>query len=213
MPRVRFVRADVADARQVLVALDGADAVISTYGVPYTRHRVSVYSEGMANIIAAMVRQGVSRLVCVTSTSIAPGEAPGESFLWRKVFVPLLRGTVGRTLYDDMERMEALVVQSTLDWTIVRPGGLFNTDEPTDDYLVSPQRLSGRMTSRADLASVLLQEATHPTSDGTPSRPGDALAWPGRQPPERPVPDEHAVQTGGRPRRRRGWGRAASCPG
>jgi putative NADH-flavin reductase len=163
MPRVRFVRADVADARQVLVALDAADAVISTYGVPYTRHRVSVYSEGMANIIAAMVRQGVSRLVCVTSTSIAPGEAPGESFLWRKVFVPLLRGTVGRTLYDDMERMEALVVQSTLDWTIVRPGGLFNTDEPTDDYLVSPQRLSGRMTSRADLASVLLQEATQST--------------------------------------------------
>jgi nucleoside-diphosphate-sugar epimerase len=145
MPRVRFVRAGVADARQALAALDGADAVVSTYGVPYTRHRMSVYSEGMTNIIAAMVRQGVSRLVCVTSTSIAPGEAPGESFLWRKVFVPLLRRTVGRTLYDDMERMEALVVQSTLDWTIVRPGGLFNTDRPmTTAFPLSGCRGVGR---------------------------------------------------------------------
>lgn len=160
--RVRFVRADVADARQVLAAPDGADAVISTYGVPYTRHRVSVYSDGMANIIVGMTQQGVSRLVCVTSTTISPGEAPGESFLWRKAFVPPSRRTIGRTLYDDMQRMEALVVRSNLDWTIVRPGGLFNTDRPTDDYDVSPERLPGRMTSRADLAAVLVQEATQP---------------------------------------------------
>jgi putative NADH-flavin reductase len=159
---VSFVRADVADAPQVSAALDGADAVISTYGVPCTRHRVSVYSEGMANIIAGMTQQGVSRLVCVTSTTIAPGEASGEWFLWRKAFVPLLRNTLGRTLYDDMERMEGLVVRSELEWTIVRPGGLFNTDQPTDEYDVSPQRLSGRMTSRADLAAVLVQEATQP---------------------------------------------------
>jgi putative NADH-flavin reductase len=159
---VRFVRADVADAPKVSAALDGADAVISTYGVPYTRHRISVYSEGMANIIAGMTQQGVSRLVCVTSTTIAPGEASGESFLWRKAFVPLLRNTLGRTLYDDMERMEGLVVHSKLEWTIVRPGGLFNTEQPTDDYAVSFQRLSGRMTSRADLAAVLVQEATQP---------------------------------------------------
>lgn len=109
-----------------------------------------------------MTQQGVSRLVCLTSTTIAPGEAPGESLLWRKAFVPLLRRTIGRTLYDDMQRMEALVVRSDVDWTIVRPGGLFNTDGPTDDYDVSPQRLPGRMTSRADPASVLIQEATQP---------------------------------------------------
>jgi putative NADH-flavin reductase len=160
--RVVFAQADVTDARRVSSAVDDAQAVISTYGVPYTRHKVTVYSDGIANIIAGMIEHRVSRLVCVSSTTIAPGEAPGESLFWRKILIPLLRNSVGRTLYDDMQRMETLVAQSTLNWTIVRPGGLFNTAEPTPDYDISTHRLSGRMTSRADLARTLLLEATEP---------------------------------------------------
>jgi putative NADH-flavin reductase len=161
-PGFRVARADVADAAEVRAAVDGATAVISTYGVPYTRRPVTVYSVGIANIIAGMTDAGVSRLVCVSSTTIAPGEAPGESLFWRKALIPLLRRTVGRTLYDDMQRMEALVMQSALAWTIVRPGGLFNTVEPTADYDVAAHRLKGRMTFRADLARTLVLEATQP---------------------------------------------------
>jgi putative NADH-flavin reductase len=165
--RLTVVRADVTDARQISNALDGAEAVISTYGVPYTRHRVTVYSDGIANIISGMTEHRVSRLVCVTSTTITPGEAPGESLFWRKILIPTLRNTIGRTLHDDMQRMETLVTRSPLDWTIVRPGGLFNTPEPTADYDVSVQRLAGRMTSRADLARTLLLEATQPQHSRT----------------------------------------------
>ena len=70
--------------------------------------------------------------------------------------------TWGAPLYDDMERMERIVQESSLDWTIVRPGGLFDAAEPTDDYDVGPPRLPGRVTSRADLADLLLKEATEP---------------------------------------------------
>jgi len=69
---------------------------------------------------------------------------------------------MGRTLYDDMERMEEVVQHSNLDWTIVRPAGLFDAAEPTDDYAVAPQHLLGRVTSRADLAETLIREATTP---------------------------------------------------
>jgi putative NADH-flavin reductase len=161
-PGMSVARADVTDAAQVRAAVDGATAVISTYGVPYTRRPVTVYSVGIANIVAGMTDAGVSRLVCVSSTTIAPGEAPGESLFWRKALIPLLRRTVGRTLYDDMQRMEALVMQSAMEWTIVRPGGLFNTAEPTADYGVAAHRLQGRTTSRADLARTLVLEATQP---------------------------------------------------
>ena len=44
----------------------------------------------------------------------------------------------------------------------MRPGGLFDATEPTDDYEVAPQRLLGRVTSRADLAATLIREATEP---------------------------------------------------
>jgi len=166
-PRLRVVGADVTDADRVRHALAGSETAISTYGVPYSRHRITVYSEGVANIIAGMRHHGMTRLVCVTSTSIAPGEAPGESLFWRKALVPLLRNVVGRTLYDDMQRMEATVRRSDLDWTIVRPGGLFDTADVTGDYAVSAARLTGRMTSRADLAQTLIVEAVehrHPRS-------------------------------------------------
>jgi hypothetical protein len=44
----------------------------------------------------------------------------------------------------------------------VRPAGLLDTVEPTDDYEVAPRRLPGRYTSRADLADTLIGEATEP---------------------------------------------------
>ena len=161
-PHLHVVLADVTDPDAVERAVTGTQAVISTFGVPYGRHEVTVYSEGIAHITRAMITQGVDRLVCVSSTTVAPGDAPGESLFWRRVLIPFLRHVVGRTVYDDMERMEAIVQAGSLDWTIVRPGGLFDEAEPTDDYEVAAQRLPGRVTSRADLADTLIREAVEP---------------------------------------------------
>ncbi|WP_299055828.1 NAD(P)H-binding protein [uncultured Nocardioides sp.] len=150
-PLVEVARADVTDADAVAaVVRPDVDAVISTYGVPYSRQPISVYSEGMAHVVAAMTAAGVGRLVCVTSTTVAAEEAPGMSLAWRKVIEPLLRRVLGRTLYDDMERMEDVVRRSDLAWTIVRPAGLYDADEPSGDHTVSTGRLSGHHTSRAD---------------------------------------------------------------
>jgi hypothetical protein len=35
-------------------------------------------------------------------------------------------------MYADQKRMETLVMNSHLDWTIVRPSGLFETEAVTD---------------------------------------------------------------------------------
>ena len=179
-PDLEVVAADVTDPDGVgRVLSTGPQAVISTYGVPYSRNEITVYSEGIANITRAMTIHGIKRLVCVTSTTVGTEKAPGESLIGRKVFLPLLRNVLGRTLYDDMRRMEEIVQSSGLDWTIVRPGGLFDTAEPTDDYEVGSRLLPGRVTSRADLAETLIREATEPrhprsvveviTRSGTPS--------------------------------------------
>lgn len=181
-PHLEVVAADVTDPDGVEGVLStGPQAVISTYGVPYCRKEITVYSVGIANITGAMTIHGVERLVCVTSTTLGTEKAlPSDSLFGSKVLEPFLRNVLGRTLYDDMARMEDIVEKSSLDWTIVRPGGLFNTAEPTDDYEVAPRRLpGGRVTSRADLAETLLREATAPqhsrsiimviTRSGTPS--------------------------------------------
>ena len=161
-PHLAVVAADVTDPDGVERVLSGSQAVISTFGVPYSKNEITLYSQGIANITRAMTIHSVKRLVCVSSTTVATEEAPGESLFWRKVVHPFLRNNLGRTLYDDMQRMEEIVQSSCLDWTVVRAGGLFDAAEPTDDYEVAPRRLPGRVTSRADLADTLIREATEP---------------------------------------------------
>jgi hypothetical protein len=104
-----------------------------------------------------MDRHGVRRLVCVSSGATQPHPRPQAGLLFERVLQPFFTRVVGRTLYDDMRRMEALVAGCHLDWTIVRPSGLFETPAVTA-YEVAEGQVDGRFTSRADLADCLLRQ-------------------------------------------------------
>ncbi|RZB16702.1 SDR family oxidoreductase [Streptomyces sp. F001] len=153
---LRVVGADIMDAEAVDRAVAGHDAVISTVGVPYTKEPVTVYSEGTANVVKAMQSHGIRRLVCVSSIGVNYEDAPGEAFIFRKLIVPVLL-KMGRPLYDDAARMEEIVRASDLDWTVIRPAGLFD-GTTTTDYVVSKTRHPGWFTSRKDLADALVRE-------------------------------------------------------
>jgi putative NADH-flavin reductase len=157
-PLVRVVAADVHDSGAVESAVAGQDAVVSALGVPYSRDPVTVYSGGITHITRAMTRHGVRRLVGVTSTVLFGTPAPGENFLFRKVLEPGIARFMGRTVYDDMRRMEEIVRASGLDWTVLRPGGLFDA-EAVSDYRTGTSRLPGRYTARVDLARELVRQA------------------------------------------------------
>lgn len=158
-PRLRIVGADVLDPAAVERAVAGQEAVVSALGMPFSRQPVTLYSEGVTHITQAMVKHDVRRLVCVTSTVLFDVPAPGEGLFFRKVLEPFIARTVGRTVYDDMRRMELIVRDSGHTWTIVRPAGLVDTDA-LSDYRVATSRPPGRFTSRADLADAFLREAT-----------------------------------------------------
>jgi putative NADH-flavin reductase len=155
---LQVVGGDVYDLPAVEGAVKGRDAVLSTLGVPFTRKPITVYSQGMAHIVSAMEAHGVDRLVCVTSSVLGPHPEPQGGVVYRKVIQPFITGFVGRTLYDDMRRMEELVMASPLDWTIVRPSGLFETPGVTD-YRIAEDHILGRFTSRPDLAACVLRQA------------------------------------------------------
>ncbi|MEW2287535.1 NAD(P)H-binding protein [Streptomyces sp. NPDC047841] len=157
-PRLRVAKADVLDPAAVESVVAGHDAVISALGVPYGRAPVTVYSSGIGHITRAMTRHGLRRLVCVTSTVLFDVPAPGEGFFLRRVLEPFFVRVVGRTVYDDMRRMEDIVRASGHDWTVLRPAGLFDSGR-VSAYRLAPARLPGRFTSRADLAHALVREA------------------------------------------------------
>jgi putative NADH-flavin reductase len=151
------MRGDVLDLPSIEQVVVGQDAVLSILGVPYSRKPITVYSQGTANIIQAMKHHGLRRLVCVSSGATNPHDDPQESFIFRKIIKPI----IGRTLYADMARMEALVKESDLDWTIIRAARLFDTSTVTH-YQVAQAYIvpGGRKTSRTDLADFMLQQLT-----------------------------------------------------
>ncbi|MDI6518326.1 NAD(P)H-binding protein [Streptomyces coelicoflavus] len=164
-PLLRVEAVDVYDRAAVERAVEDNDAVVSILGVPYQRGPVTVLSRGITHITDAMALHGTKRLVTVTSrllTVHAPRSAgekpPYERFMYRRLLYPFLT-RLGRTLYDDMLRMEQIVRATELDWTIVRPSALYNTDV-VSDYHFGPPQSPGLYTSRIDLAHSLLRATT-----------------------------------------------------
>jgi putative NADH-flavin reductase len=151
---------DVFDLAAVEKAVAGQDAVLSTLGVPFTREPISLYSEGMAHIIQAMQHFGLRRVVCVSSSAADPQTRyhdSGGGFFFEKVMKPMVIKTIGRTTYVDMFEMETMVKNSNLDWTIIRPSGLFETASVTP-YKMEETCIRGQYTSRADLADCMLRQ-------------------------------------------------------
>ncbi|MFC4115272.1 NAD(P)-dependent oxidoreductase [Nonomuraea zeae] len=147
------LRGNVLEPQGWRGALAGHDAVLSCLGSA-DRRPTTIYSQGMAGIIAAMPEGGVRRLLCVTSASLglSPAAPLGQRLLIGRVVRPLYRH-----MYADMTKMEGLLAASDLDWTVIRPpvltdGGL------TGDYrtAVNEHLPRTRSLSRADLAHYML---------------------------------------------------------
>ena len=160
-PGLKVMEGDALRAEDVLRAVEGQDAVVTTLGVPYTFKPVTIYSDGIRNILDAMERQGVPRLVAVTSGGTHPGRDPNNPLFFEYFLKPI----VGRTLYADMRRMEGLIQGTQLDWTILRPPRLMDKP-PTGRITIAPDEYSvagGSTVSRADLAAVIVAQLQDPT--------------------------------------------------
>jgi uncharacterized protein YbjT (DUF2867 family) len=82
------------------------------------------------------------------------------------MFEPVITKTIGKTVYDDIRLMESVVRDSDLEWTIVRPSGLFDLPEVTE-YIAGEVDPVGAFTSRTDLADYLVALAAQRGSRNT----------------------------------------------
>jgi len=161
-PNLRVVRGDILDPSSVEEAVQGQEAVCIVIGIPPTRKPVNVFSQGARNVLDAMKRHRVNRLVCVTG--IGAGDSRGHGgFLYERIVQPLLL----KTIYADKEKQEEIVRASGVAWTVVRPG--FLTDGArTGRYRVITDMtgVRARKISRADVADYLLKEMQTGTDVG-----------------------------------------------
>jgi hypothetical protein len=97
--------------------------------------------------------------VAVSSGAVTGEDEPTGGVLFNRVLQPYVTKRLGRTVYDDMRRMEALLRTSDVDWTILRPSGLYDLPQGTP-YSLTEEHAPGRFTARIDLADAMLRQLT-----------------------------------------------------
>ena len=148
------IQGDVKDAAAVAKTITGVEAVISVLG-PTSNAPTFEVSQGMTNILAAMNKQGVRRLVISAGAGVGdPNDAPK---IFNHVMNFLLK-VMAKNVLADMSKVVEMVRASDLDWTVVRLPML--TDDPkTGNIKVGyVGKGMGSRISRADIADFMLAQ-------------------------------------------------------
>ena len=151
-----LIRSDVLDGSAVERAVGGQDAVVSVIGHVKDAPE-DVQTRGTENIVAAMKKHGVGRLVSLTGAGVrAEGDEPK---LVDRVFAFLL-GTLQRAVLEDAVAHVRVIRESGLEWVVVR-GPRLTEGTRTGVYRVGlVGKNSGTRISRADLAGFMLDQLT-----------------------------------------------------
>ena len=159
-PQISFVQGDVMDSQAVESAISGQDAVVCVLGSG-KQLTSTIRSEGTQQIIQAMEKVGVRRLIC--QSTLGAGDSWGNlDFYWKYIMF----GFILRKVFADHERQEALVQNSNLDWTIVRPRAFIDGPR-TGKYRHSFPGTDRSITlkiSRADVADFILKQLSDQSS-------------------------------------------------
>ncbi|MFG1628612.1 NAD(P)-dependent oxidoreductase [Kribbella sp. NPDC049227] len=147
-------------------AVDGSEAVVSGVG-PRGRKSGAVASSSTRSMLAAMAAARVRRFVAVSAAPLGP-MPPDESFLNRRVVHPMINAFAA-DVYADLRVMEADIMSSGTDWTIVRPPKL-NNKPLTGTYrtAVGASVSRGYFISRADVAHLMLAVLDDPATINQP---------------------------------------------
>lgn len=157
--RLAKVAGDALERACVATAIAGADGVIQAIGVAVGKQLVTgtvLFSSSTRVLVDAMQAAGVRRLVAVTG--VGAGDSRGRGGL---VYDMLLFPLLLKRVYDDKDVQERIIRQSSLEWTIARPGILVDSPvKGTVQALTDPATWRASPVARADVAAFLVEEFT-----------------------------------------------------
>ncbi|MEJ1223663.1 NAD(P)-dependent oxidoreductase [Sediminicola sp. 1XM1-17] len=154
---LKVVQGNILQIKDIENAVRGQDAVLSALGHKRFLIPTTILSKGTANLINTMEEQHVKRLVCITSLGI--NDSRFKLGLYYTLFVvPVILFFYFR----DKAKQERLIMNSALDWTIVRPAQLTNgkkREKYKHGYNLG-SFIRTKMISRSDVAHFMLQQLT-----------------------------------------------------
>jgi putative NADH-flavin reductase len=153
---------DIRNFDTVSKVIEGCDAVLSAVG-SRTLKADDVLEVGIQNIIRAMHEHGVRRIV-VLGAAGALHDAMKHQKTQRRIFFWLIKSTFLKHPMRDSGNQERLLEASDLDYTVVHPPRLIDT-EGTGVYRIADDGLpaEGMQIPRADVAEFMVRQLTGPT--------------------------------------------------
>jgi putative NADH-flavin reductase len=157
--RLKVVEGDVLVPNDIEQAVVGTGAILSALGHTKTSSK-DVLTEGIKNIVAAMNKHGVRRLVCLTGAGVR--DPKDEPKLVDRLIGSLLK-LLQRDLLEDSIGQARVIKESDLEWVIVR-APVLNEGEKKGEYRIGyVGKDSGTKLSRADIADFMLKQTTDDT--------------------------------------------------
>ena len=152
--QLHVVQGDVLKAESVEMAVEGQDVVLSVLGLKHGGTSTTLV-EGTENIIRAMKKHGVERIVCVLTAGFLDEESDslmGKLLIWFYRLNAKEYLTPARLQYQSLQ-------QSGLKWTAIR-AVLLNEGASKGHYRVAEENIpkGGYQINTGDVAEFMLQQ-------------------------------------------------------
>lgn len=157
--KLTVTQGDVTKAQEVENAVAAVDGVVVALGASPDMQADIVMEEGTRNIIDAMKKHGVKRIIVQSSYPMS-GSPEGVAFL-KQMGMGDEQIAMVQPVLDDKAKQEEAIRDSGLAYTIVRPL-MLNDDPKTGKYRVGENLVIkvGDAISRADVADFMLKDLT-----------------------------------------------------
>ena len=149
---VRVVHGDARNPTRLDQVMAGQDAVIDVIGGTKPYLETDLESGTAKVVVDVMKRNQVKRLIVVSAMGVADS-VTHASFFYEHLLMPLFLGGIMR----DKARMEDVVEHSGIDFVIVRPPLLKDSDETGQIHTVTGEDKAHTIT-RGDLAQFLVDQ-------------------------------------------------------
>lgn len=151
---------DATNKADLLNAIQNADAIIVTLGTAKNMKATTLFSD-FAKLIVEINRENKIAIPFIFVTGFGAGESKNYVSWLVKLFLNYFL----KDVYADKTKMEEIITNSELNWTVVRPGRLLD-EGLTEKYRIENKLFKGINIggiNRADVADFLIKQVENQT--------------------------------------------------
>jgi putative NADH-flavin reductase len=157
---LNMILGDATNKADLINSIQNSDALIVTLGTGKNMKTTTLFSD-FAKLILEIHRENKIDIPFIFVTGFGAGESKNYVSWLVKMFLKYFL----KDVYADKTRMEEIITNSDIKWTVVRPGRLFDKGL-TEKYRIENKLFKGINISginRADVADFLIKQAENQT--------------------------------------------------